>query len=98
LAREQKAVLWQASLVRRPFLPSDANPEVDRRRGLVLMSSAISGCKIRAMSNIDRRTLLYAFEITSVSSMLPARPAAAGKVAVAKPGVNRFAFGSAAQA
>ena len=62
------------------------------------MSSAISGCKIRAMPNIDRRTLLYAFGITSVSSMLPARAAAAGKVAAAKPGVNRFAFGSAAQA
>jgi len=44
------------------------------------------------MPNIDRRTLLYAFGITSVSSMLPARAAAAGKVAVAKPGVNRFAF------
>src|SRR6266481_5403818 len=50
------------------------------------------------MSHIDRRTLLYAFGIASVSSMLPARAATAGKVAVAKPGENRFAFGSALQA
>jgi mannose-6-phosphate isomerase-like protein (cupin superfamily) len=49
------------------------------------------------MSHIDHRTLLSAFGIASVSSMLPVRAAAAGKVAVAKPGENRFAFGSAAQ-
>lgn len=52
---------------------------------------------MRAMSQIDRRTLLYAFGVTSVS-MLGARAATAGKVAVAKPGENRFAFGSGAQA
>jgi mannose-6-phosphate isomerase-like protein (cupin superfamily) len=62
------------------------------------LSSVISGCKIRAMSNIDRRTLLYAFGVASVTSMLPARATAGGKVAVAKPGENRFAFGTAAQA
>src|SRR5579864_7155867 len=50
------------------------------------------------MSHIDRRTLLYAFGIASVSSTLSARAPTAGKVAVAKPGENRFAFGSAAQA
>jgi hypothetical protein len=50
------------------------------------------------MSHIDHRTLLYAFGIASVTSMLSARAATAGKVAVAKPGENRFAFGSAAQA
>ena len=50
------------------------------------------------MSNIDRRTLLYAFGIASVTSMLPAQAAASGKVAVAKPGENRFTFASAAQA
>jgi mannose-6-phosphate isomerase-like protein (cupin superfamily) len=50
------------------------------------------------MSNIDRRTLLYAFGITSVTAMFPAQAAAAGKVVVAKPAENRFPFGSAAQA
>jgi hypothetical protein len=50
------------------------------------------------MSTIDRRTLLYAFGIASVSSVLPAPAGAAAKVAVARPGENRFAFGSAAQA
>jgi mannose-6-phosphate isomerase-like protein (cupin superfamily) len=54
--------------------------------------------EFRVMSNIDRRTLLYAFGITSVTAMLPARAAAGGKVAVAKPGENRYTFGSAAQA
>ena len=39
------------------------------------------------MSNIDRRTLLYAFGIASVTSMLPAQAAASGKVAVARWGV-----------
>jgi mannose-6-phosphate isomerase-like protein (cupin superfamily) len=50
------------------------------------------------MSSIDRRTLLYAFGVISVTAMLPGRATAAGKVAVAKPGENRFGFGSAAQA
>jgi quercetin dioxygenase-like cupin family protein len=50
------------------------------------------------MSNLDRRTLLYAFGIASVTAMLPTRAMAAGRVAVANPGENRFAFGSAASA
>jgi mannose-6-phosphate isomerase-like protein (cupin superfamily) len=51
------------------------------------------------MSGIDRRTLLYAFGIASVSSMMPTRAAAAAaRVAVAKPGENRFAFATEAQA
>jgi quercetin dioxygenase-like cupin family protein len=50
------------------------------------------------MSSIDRRTLLHAFGIASVSTIVPVKAAAAGKVAVANPGENRFAFGSAAQA
>ncbi|HYM79613.1 MAG TPA: cupin domain-containing protein [Candidatus Dormibacteraeota bacterium] len=50
------------------------------------------------MSHVDRRTLLYLFGITSVAAVFPARAAASGKVAVAKPGENRFAFASAAQA
>jgi mannose-6-phosphate isomerase-like protein (cupin superfamily) len=50
------------------------------------------------MSGMDRRTLLQAFGITSVVTILPLRAAAAGKVGVANPGENRFAFGSTAQA
>jgi quercetin dioxygenase-like cupin family protein len=50
------------------------------------------------MSGMDRRTLLQAFGITSVVTILPLRAAAVGKVAVANPGENRFAFGSPAQA
>jgi mannose-6-phosphate isomerase-like protein (cupin superfamily) len=50
------------------------------------------------MSKIQRRTLLYAFGIASVSPMLPARAAVSGKVFVAKPGENRFPFASAEQA
>jgi quercetin dioxygenase-like cupin family protein len=47
---------------------------------------------------IDRRTLLYAFGIASVSSLLPAQTAAAGKVTVAQSGESRFAFSTAQQA
>lgn len=50
------------------------------------------------MANIDRRTLLYAFGIASVSSLLPAQTAVTGKVAVAKPGESRFPFSTAQQA
>ena len=49
------------------------------------------------MAEIDRRTLLYAFGIASVSSLLPAQTAVNGKVAVAKPGESRFAFSTAQQ-
>jgi len=47
---------------------------------------------------INRRTLLYAFGILSVRSMLPAQTQVRGKIAVAKPGESRFAFTSAQQA
>jgi len=54
------------------------------------------------MANIKRRTLLRAFAIASVSTLLPGQTvvsgAAAGKVAVAKPGESRFAFSTAQQA
>jgi quercetin dioxygenase-like cupin family protein len=50
------------------------------------------------MAEIDRRTLLYAFGIASVSSLLPAQTAVSGKVAVAKPGESRFVFSTAQQA
>jgi quercetin dioxygenase-like cupin family protein len=50
------------------------------------------------MPNLDRRTLLYAFGVSSVAVMLPRSVAAAGKVAVVKTGENRFAFTSTAQA
>jgi mannose-6-phosphate isomerase-like protein (cupin superfamily) len=50
------------------------------------------------MPNIDRRTLLYAFGVASVTSILPSHAAAATKVALCKPGESRFAFASAAQA
>ena len=50
------------------------------------------------MSKFDRRTLLYAFGVASVGSVLPSRAVAAAKVALCKPGGSRFAFASAAQA
>jgi len=50
------------------------------------------------MATIDRRTLLYAFGVVSVTSILPAHPGTTAKVAVCKPGESRFAFASAAQA
>jgi mannose-6-phosphate isomerase-like protein (cupin superfamily) len=46
---------------------------------------------------MDRRTLLYAFGIVSVSSLLPAQTAATGKVSVAKTGESRFPFSTAQQ-
>ena len=50
------------------------------------------------MTQINRRTLLYAFGISSVSSLLPAQTSVGEKVAVAKPGESRFAFSTAQQA
>jgi quercetin dioxygenase-like cupin family protein len=47
---------------------------------------------------IDRRTLLYAFGVASVSSLLPAQTAVAGKVTVAQSGESRFTFSTAQQA
>ena len=44
------------------------------------------------MLNIDRRTLLYAFGIASVSPLLPAQTAAPRRVVVAQPGENLFAY------
>ena len=48
------------------------------------------------MANIDRRTLLYAFGMASVSPLL-AQTAGRGKVAATRPGENRFAFSTAAE-
>lgn len=50
------------------------------------------------MSNIDRRTLLYAFGIASVSPLIPANALENGKVTVAKPGESLFAYSTASQA
>lgn len=50
------------------------------------------------MATIDRRTLLYAFGVASVTSILPAHAGTTAKVAVCKPGESRFAFANAAQA
>lgn len=50
------------------------------------------------MAGLDRRTLLYAFGVASVTTILPRSTSAAGRVALANPGENRFAFASEAQA
>jgi len=50
------------------------------------------------MTDIDRRTLLFAFGLASVTRALPRAAGPSGTVAVAKPGANRFSFASAAQA
>jgi mannose-6-phosphate isomerase-like protein (cupin superfamily) len=50
------------------------------------------------MTTTNRRTLLYAFGLASVSPLLPAQTSAKGKVCVAKPGESRFAFVSVQQA
>ena len=50
------------------------------------------------MTQINRRTLLCAFGISSVSSLLPAQTPVGGKVSVAEPGESRFAFSTARQA
>lgn len=44
------------------------------------------------MLNIDRRSLLFAFGIASVSRHTLARPDTSGKVAVVKPGDSLFAY------
>lgn len=49
-------------------------------------------------AGLNRRTLLYAFGIASVSSMLPAKAVATGKVVTTKPGESRFAFTTQQQA
>jgi quercetin dioxygenase-like cupin family protein len=41
---------------------------------------------------IDRRTLLYAFGITSISSLLRAQATNAGRVVVVRPGEGRFSY------
>ena len=41
---------------------------------------------------IDRRTLLYAFGITSISSLLPAQTTGGGRVVIVKPGEGRFSY------
>jgi len=76
------------------LLPTD-NPDFGIADHLLAVGFRLfRECKIcDVMSNIDRRTLLYALGITSITTMLPARAAAPGKVAVAKPGENRYAFG-----
>jgi mannose-6-phosphate isomerase-like protein (cupin superfamily) len=46
------------------------------------------------MPNINRRTLLYAFGLASVSPLLNAQTAPVRRAAVAKPGESRFPFTS----
>jgi quercetin dioxygenase-like cupin family protein len=53
--------------------------------------------RMSAMSNMNRRTLLYAFGLASVTAVVPAQAAVLGHVVVAKTGENRFPFGNAAQ-
>ena len=53
--------------------------------------------KRELMASMNRRTILQAFGIASVSSLLPAQTMGNGKVAAAKPGESRFAFSSAQQ-
>lgn len=50
------------------------------------------------MSGLNRRNLLYAFGLASVTPLLPAQTASIGKVSVAMPGESRFAFSTASQA
>ena len=50
------------------------------------------------MPHINRRNLLYAFGLASVTPLLPAQTAATGKVSVAMPGESRFAFSTVSQA
>jgi mannose-6-phosphate isomerase-like protein (cupin superfamily) len=49
------------------------------------------------MPNINRRTLLYAFGIASVSPVLSAQTVATRRVVVAQPGENLFAYSTATQ-
>jgi mannose-6-phosphate isomerase-like protein (cupin superfamily) len=50
------------------------------------------------MPTINRRNLLYAFGLASVTPLLPAQTAVTGKVSVAKPGESRFSYSTASQA
>lgn len=50
------------------------------------------------MSTLDRRTLLRAFGLTSVSAMMSARAFAAGTVLATESGQNRFSFHNPGQA
>lgn len=50
------------------------------------------------MPTIDRRTLLYAFGIASVTPVMPVSAAQLGKVTVARPSESLFAYSTASQA
>jgi quercetin dioxygenase-like cupin family protein len=67
-------------------------------QGRDLASSSWACIFCGAMQKLDRRSLLYLFGIASVSPLLRAQTAVAGKVSVAKPGESRFAFSSPQQA
>jgi quercetin dioxygenase-like cupin family protein len=43
-------------------------------------------------ATIDRRTLLYAFGIASIGSLLPAQTTSGGQVVVTRPGEGRFSY------
>jgi quercetin dioxygenase-like cupin family protein len=49
------------------------------------------------MSKLNRRNLLHAFGLASVTPLLPAQSAATGNVSVAMPGESRFAFSTPSQ-
>jgi quercetin dioxygenase-like cupin family protein len=50
------------------------------------------------MQKLDRRTLLYAFGVLSVTHLIPAQAEAANRVTQAKTGESRFPFASPQQA
>ena len=50
------------------------------------------------MLAINRRTLLHTFGVAAINPLLGAQTTLRGRVAVAKPGANRFAFSTAAEA
>lgn len=50
------------------------------------------------MAEMNRRSLLCAFGVSSVAAVFPVRAVAAGKIAVATTGDNRFAFANTLQA
>jgi mannose-6-phosphate isomerase-like protein (cupin superfamily) len=56
------------------------------------------GGKILPMSNLSRRTLLFAFGVTSITATVAGRATTAARVFVAKTGENRFPFRRATQA
>jgi mannose-6-phosphate isomerase-like protein (cupin superfamily) len=49
------------------------------------------------MPTINRRNLLYAFGLASVTPLLPAQTAATAKVSIVKPGESRFTYSTASQ-